>query len=113
MDAQQKRRRTGRLIAGLIVVVLLYVASSGPMKCILFTGHVNMEMVNGVPTTRITVDRGVWPKLYAPLAWIGDQAWGAPLAWYWQQFPISHQVHPPDAADFPVPPGGRPGMGDP
>ncbi len=29
-----------------------------------------------------------WPMVYRPLVWASEQSWGAPIKWYWEQFPI-------------------------
>jgi len=76
------------IAALLIGLPVLYLLSSGPMQTVAFqrteTVHPRTKSV-----TTSWVKRGRWwPRVYAPLVWASSQPWGAPVTWYWKNFPI-------------------------
>jgi hypothetical protein len=68
---------TWRFWACIVLIAMLYVASSGPAPVIAYRGRFR------------TTDRfdSSW-SCYRPLAWIGRQPWGEPIRWYWDFFPL-------------------------
>jgi hypothetical protein len=106
------RRRRRFVIAGM-VLMLLYVASSGPLQF----SHVRMQTatfdddghgrwqdgssadalaqdgqgqdLRGVQLDVALVERAAWwPTVYSPLVWVARQSWGHWLGEYWSLFPI-------------------------
>lgn len=81
-------RRSLHKIVIVIVLLVLYVLSSGPTQMIAFRSLPGPG--RGLPAS---VDLGKWwPKVYAPLVWMVDErlveSWSKTLKWYWRLFPI-------------------------
>jgi len=86
-----RKRWVKRMALAAVVVPVIYLLSSGPMKTIAWRGHVtHSEITPGGPIiSEMIADPGVWwLRAYAPLWWISEQSWGAPVDWYWHLFPI-------------------------
>jgi hypothetical protein len=113
---EQHRRKPGRrrrfVIAGM-VLMLLYVASSGPLQF----SHARIqtatfdedshgrwsdgssadalaqngqgEDLRGVQLDVAMVERAAWwPTVYSPLLWMCRHSWGTWLSHYWSLFPV-------------------------
>jgi hypothetical protein len=84
-----RRERWAKWIAGVIAVLaVLYVASSGPMRC--FGLCLDIARVQGKPGTTpsfsLIETKGWWPMIYAPLELASNHSWGEPLEWYWKNW---------------------------
>ena len=87
------------LIVATIVLPLLYVASSGPARMIALRSYVvsvpSFAPPSSAPGTPMGLDVDLvqtvdswWITVYAPLDGAAEHAWGEPLHWYWDLFPI-------------------------
>src|SRR5689334_4788084 len=89
----------------LVVVVVLYVLSSGPARITAFSRVKSAPFIDHAKSHEIApgiqkvdfVSYGYfsrpeiapwWLAIYRPLKWASDQPWGAPLCWYWSLFPL-------------------------
>jgi hypothetical protein len=87
-----KRSGRRRIVLVGVVVLCLYVLSSGPALSLAFTWRQPTVNDDGQGELGVTVnlDEGPWwPVVYAPLQWVSEQSWGDWLVWYWELFPIS------------------------
>jgi hypothetical protein len=106
MDERKKPGWPFWFVACVIVLPVLYIASSGPSRMIAVRSFPVPTPVSAVPTptsaapgSPIGLDFDCslgfveevdawWAAVYAPLTWAADCAWGEPLYWYWDLFPI-------------------------
>ncbi|HEY3967628.1 MAG TPA: hypothetical protein VGM05_23910 [Planctomycetaceae bacterium] len=78
----------------MIVLPLLYVLSSGPLRTMAFHLEITNEttiLSDGTEAVQCicSYDSGEWwPIAYAPLVWASDQVWGNSIEVYWHLFPI-------------------------
>jgi hypothetical protein len=75
------------IVAVLIGLPVLYVLSSGPTRTVAFHRFSDGTSSTGVRVTSYMADEW-WLSLYGPMIWVTQQAWGAPLNWYWERFPL-------------------------
>jgi hypothetical protein len=94
--SNKRSRPRRRWIIAAVVLLALYVLSSGPTYAMTITFHdvaSASEDADGPPGVNLDMDPAPWwPKIYAPLVWVAQQSWGDSLTSYWQLFP----VHPPE-----------------
>lgn len=100
----QKDARAKRATIWLVVVLPpLYVLSSGPLIPLAYyksrvlvpkEAHKAFEEDGHYQEEIMVVVHGWWPATYAPLKWIAQRSWGAPLRWYWELFPIPDESIP-------------------
>jgi len=73
--------------AGLPIVAVLYLLSSGPMHGAAFR---NTSIIGYDPDGSLVLSKpeNWWPKAYAPVIWASERPWGKSLKTYWNCFPI-------------------------
>jgi hypothetical protein len=80
------------IVALLIGLPVVYVASSGPTQSLAFRSRIVTIPVppdSLIGYAEIVVDQGRgWPRVYAPLLWASEEPWGEVLENYWALFPI-------------------------
>jgi len=101
----RKERWAKRLALWLIVLLpTLYVLSSGPLIQLAFwrervgtptAEHIGFQDDGQYQEEIMLIGRHEWwENAYAPLKWMAQESWGAPLRWYWQLFPIPYKLTP-------------------
>jgi hypothetical protein len=107
----RRERWAQRLAWGLTAISAIYALGSGPTRTVALRhrltpvrgpfaiqigtvlgphrpGELQIFQGEVVPTIPV-IDYGKWwPMVYRPLVWASEQSWGAPIKWYWEQFPI-------------------------
>jgi hypothetical protein len=84
------------IVALVIGLPVMYVASSGPMQMVSRSSRmwVGYDTITHRPASVQITERGTWwYYAYAPLCWTSEQPWGEPLFWYWNQFKVHQSVH--------------------
>ena len=102
MSDELKRPLWPWTVAVLVVVPVLYVLSSGPMRSLAFRS-IPLRNLDGTTDHSmggpvLIRDEGMcWPIAYAPLVWVSEQPWGeSAISWYWDLFPIPTSTEPID-----------------
>lgn len=100
MHDKPKRPGFAFWATALVVVVLLYVLSSGPTRMVAvrrmpeppFQSETPRRIEKSLGFSRETTSR--WNiRLYYPLVWAAafhHESWGKPVWWYWSLFPIRY-----------------------
>ena len=88
-----RRERWAKRTAIVIVLLLsLYVLSSGPTRWIAIRGRFkHAPLIPGGPITTTLKILGPdkwWQQVYSPLLSMSKQPWGGPIDWYWHTFAI-------------------------
>jgi len=87
MSDERKKTGLASRVGIAVIIALLYVLSSGPMRTVALSSHVSHVGTSPVVATT-TTNVGWHLIVYFPLYLIADQSWGSAIDWYWNLFPV-------------------------